>query len=90
MKIQKQHYLPALFLAFAAVTLCACGKPDSGIVQSRRGTGVKAGQLMAQDEAEHIKETEVLAPEVSEEELYVLVKLDMDQKLAVFRQVWGF
>ncbi len=85
MKIQKQHFLPALavLLAFA---LCACGKRDSGIVQSRRGTGVKQEDAMAQDEAERVMGTEIFAPEVSEEDLYVLVSLDLEQKLAVFQK----
>ena len=68
MKIQKQHFLLAL-LVFTAFGLCACGRRDSGIIQSRRGTGVKAEDAMAQDTAEGIKGTEILAPEVSGEDL---------------------
>ena len=88
MKIQKQHFLLAL-LVFTAFGLCACGRRDSGIIQSRRGTGVKAEDAMAQDTAEGIKGTEIFAPEVSGEDLYVLTKLDMEQKLAVFKKAGG-
>lgn len=87
MKIQKR-ILSVLFL-LAAVGLCACAKRDSGIIQSRRGTGVKTEEAFAQEEAESLKGTEIFAPEVSGEDLYILRKLDTEQKLAVFQKAGG-
>ncbi len=89
MKIQKQQYILAIGFMLMAFALCACGTRDSGIIQSRRGTGVRSDEVMAQeaDAAESVASTEIQASEVSEEDLYILSQLDMERKLAVFRKV---
>lgn len=89
MKIQKQQCILAIGILLAAGSLCACKAPDSGIIQSRRGTGIKTDEVLAQeaDAAESVAATESPAPQVSETDLYILAQLDTGRKLAVFQKV---
>ena len=86
MKIQKQQCILAILIVFTAFGLCACGTRDSGIIQSRRGTGVKSDRVLAQEagEAESVTATEIA---VSEEDLYILTRIDTERKLVIFRKV---
>ena len=87
MKIQKQYLILTVLMAAMAFVLCACGTPDSGIVQGRRGTGKKPDEVMAQ-EAQEVQEADTAAAEEAlEEDLYVLTRIDTEQKLASFQKV---
>ncbi len=84
MKIRKHLYILAVFTVFALLTLSACGKStDSGIIQYRRGTGVKTESANGQDN-EAVTETEEVSGESG---LYVIVKIDTEQEVAAFQKV---
>lgn len=84
MKIQKKRgkWLSGTFALAAAfflgASLCACGaSADSGIVQRRRGSGSQ--KLKEAEDATELKE------EGSEEpDLYILTKIDTEQKTVAF------
>lgn len=81
MNIQKKYKksLLAAFALAAAFFLCACGDySGSGIVQNRRGSGTIKAQ-----EAEASTEIKEAVP--GEADLYILVKIDEEQKTASFQ-----
>lgn len=83
MKIQKRLYILAVFIVFA-VSLSACGKStDSGIIQHRRGTGMKTETDTPKAE-ESVTETEEASIESG---LYIITKIDTEHKVAAFQQV---
>ena len=89
MKIQRRMrrngWTAALFVLFA-VCVCACGKRSSGsgIVQRRMGTGETAKK-----EEQPQKETENAAGDGAAAELYIVEKLNEEQKLADVRKAEG-
>ena len=86
MKIQKNYFF-IFILAALALTLCACGKRSSGsgIVQYRMGSGSRQ-----QEKSEEIQQTEGGTEEViSDTDLYIVTKIDTQQKLADFKKVNG-
>ena len=88
MKLQKRQFLLAVWAVFAAFALGACGRPDSGIIQNRRGTGVKTDEVKAEEtkEAEGANEDGAVSPDGDGTELYVLTRIDTENQTAAFEQ----
>lgn len=85
MRIQKRQYILTMLTIFATLALTACsGSSDSGIVQHRRGTGVKATEVTEQLMPEDTTETE---EDVETAGLYVIEKIDTKNRVAIFREV---
>lgn len=86
MKLQKPQYVLGILVLLLMFVLCACSSySDSGIVQSRRGTGTKRKEA-----AEQILETEAeieMTEESGELDLYIITKIDTNRKTAVFEKV---
>lgn len=80
MKIQKRQYILAVLAAFLAFALSACGSRDSVIVMERRGTGARTVKAETTDNDGTEEEITV------ETGQYILLKLDTERKLAVFRK----
>lgn len=83
MKIQKQVLLAAAFLMAAALaSSCGNGSSQSGIFQGRMGSAAKTEEesvIQTQDATEETMQTD--SP------LYVIVKIDVENKEAVFEKV---
>ncbi len=85
MKIQKQRWILTGLLVAIAMVFSACGRSSgSGIIQERRGSGARAAEAKEQVlEVEEVASTE----EEAFPDLYILTKIDTEQKLAVFEKV---
>ena len=86
MKIQKNYFF-IIFMMAAVFVLSACGQQSSGsgIMQGRMGTGMKQQKEETTPEEEEEPQEE---DESKEADLYIVTKIDAEQKKADFQKIF--